>query len=230
MIPENLTYLFVNFFTILFPFIFSFTISFDFSSRWKAFFTANLIVALVFIVWDVFYTHLGVWGFNLQYTLGFKLFDLPLEEIMFFVCIPYACVFTYYCFRKYVYPKISLRLNALWLIFGILTIIIGIVHYDKLYTCAAFVSCGLTMIFAYRFRRIHFLHFAIFFLIILIPFYIFNGILTGSFLDRVVVYYNDAENLSFRILTVPFEDIFYGLALLLSNILLFEYFIIKDNQ
>jgi len=225
MIPEKYTYSFVNFFTLLFPLMFSFTKSFDFRRYWKYYFPGNIIIAVLFILWDIYYTKLGVWGFNLNYTLGLKIFNLPLEEILFFICTPYACVFTYYCFRKFLFPKISLALNFLWLTLGLIAIFFGIFHYDKFYTSAAFISCGITMFIAYRFSKIGFLHFFLFYLVILIPFYIFNGILTGSFLNRVVVFYNDAENLGIRILTVPFEDIFYGLALLLSNILSFEYYL-----
>ncbi len=58
---------------------------------------------------------------------------------------------------------------------------------------------------------------------ILIPFLLVNGILTGSFIDGEVVWYNDKENLGFRLATIPFEDVFYGMLLLLCNISIFEW-------
>jgi hypothetical protein len=36
--------------------------------------------------------------------------------------------------------------------------------------------------------------------------------------------YNNAENMALRVGTIPFEDHFYSLSMLLINILLFEYF------
>ena len=52
----------------------------------------------------------------------------------------------------------------------------------------------------------------------IIPFLIVNGFLTAI----PVVLYNDAENLGVRIYSIPFEDTFYGMLLVLMNIVLYE--------
>ena len=49
---------------------------------------------------------------------------------------------------------------------------------------------------------------------ILIPFFIVNGLLTGSFIIDEIVWYNNNHNLGLRIGTIPIEDIFYGFSLL----------------
>lgn len=46
-------------------------------------------------------------------------------------------------------------------------------------------------------------HYYLTFLIILIPFVIVNSILTGSFIEGEVVWYNNAENLGIASLTIP---------------------------
>jgi lycopene cyclase domain-containing protein len=229
MVPENLTYLVVNFFTIVFPFIFSFTKWFNFKDYWKYYFPSNILVAILYLIWDSIYTYVGVWGFEFKYTLGVKIFNLPIDEIFFFICTPYACVFTYFCFKKYVFPKITFSNSICWIISTILFLSLAIIFYSKLYTCAAFFSCAVTCLICYKTNLISFLNFIIFYLLILVPFTICNGILTGSFLDRVVVFYNDAENLGIRILTIPFEDIFYGMAMLMFHILLFEFLLSKNK-
>ena len=66
--------------------------------------------------------------------------------------------------------------------------------------------------------------FYITYLVILIPFFLVNGILTGSFIEDEVVWYNVSEITGFRIFTVPFEDIMYGFSLIFLNLMLMEKF------
>ena len=54
-------------------------------------------------------------------------------------------------------------------------------------------------------RGIFYLSYAI----ILIPFTAVNGILTGYITPAPIVWYNDAENLGIRFLTIPIEDYLY---------------------
>jgi lycopene cyclase domain-containing protein len=57
----------------------------------------------------------------------------------------------------------------------------------------------------------------------LIPFFIVNGVLTGSWIDNQVVWYNDAENLGIRMGTIPVEDSIYAYSMILMNLYYFEY-------
>jgi lycopene cyclase domain-containing protein len=52
----------------------------------------------------------------------------------------------------------------------------------------------------------------------LIPFLIVNGLLTSI----PVVLYNNEENLNFRIYSIPFEDVFYGMLLIMMNVIGYE--------
>ncbi|MBK9448696.1 MAG: hypothetical protein IPN95_04650 [Bacteroidetes bacterium] len=56
----------------------------------------------------------------------------------------------------------------------------------------------------------------------MIPFVIVNGILTGAITAEPIVWYNDAENMGMRFITIPMEDFFYGLDLMLLNVMLYE--------
>jgi lycopene cyclase domain-containing protein len=64
--------------------------------------------------------------------------------------------------------------------------------------------------------------FFITFLIVLIPFSIVNGILTGSFIEEPVVRYNNLENLGIRLGTIPIEDIGYAFSMLLMSLVLIQ--------
>jgi lycopene cyclase domain-containing protein len=56
----------------------------------------------------------------------------------------------------------------------------------------------------------------------MIPFLIVNGILTGTGLEKPVVRYNPNEMIGLRLLSIPVEDVFYGLLMLIGSVLLFE--------
>lgn len=218
-------YLSLDFISILFPFLFSFYSKANFSKKWKYLWVAILLPAALFIVWDEFFTQMGVWGFNEQYLSGIYVGSLPLEEILFFICIPYACVFTYEALNYLVkkdYLKSSQKSISVVLITGSLTL--GFMNLDKWYTSVTFISLALFLAMLQFVWKADYLgRFYFSYLFILIPFFLVNGVLTGSWIDDPVVWYNDAENLGIRMGTIPVEDTFYGMLLIAMNVALFEW-------
>lgn len=55
-------------------------------------FVSTMLVAVVFVVWDVFAVRAGVWAFQTSYITGIKVAQIPLEEIIFFVSVPVTSV------------------------------------------------------------------------------------------------------------------------------------------
>lgn len=218
-------YLAVNIGAISIPFLYSFHKKLQFNKKWSAFFLANFISALLFIVWDIYFTEWGIWGFNSDYLLGVNIFNLPFEEVLFFICIPYACVFTFHCFQSLLNNNFkNAQARPISIILLILSGLLMLLNFDKAYTFSAFLSL-FVMIAINMIQKTKWMGLFYFtYLILLIPFTIVNGILTGTGIENEIVWYNDAENLNMRYLTIPFEDIFYGMALILLNVSLFEYF------
>lgn len=219
------TYLLINFFTILIPFIFSFHPKLNFYKTWSAFFPAVVITGAIFIIWDIIFTHLGVWGFNPQYVTGIEIADLPIEEILFFFCIPYACVFTYHCLKLFLPKTFSRTLrNTITSVLVIGLLVSGVVFYQNIYTAVTFFSLAFILtLTAWVINPDWLVPFYIAYALLLLPFLIVNGILTGLFLDQPVVWYNEMEIINLRILTIPVEDVFYGMELILVNVLIYEY-------
>jgi len=205
---------------IAIPLAFSFDKRLEFNKTWAALFISMLIVGVLFVAWDSLFVKMGVWGFNADYLSGIYFFRLPLEEYLFFICVPYASVFTFHVFRKQL-PGFSIQdktIRSLVLPLAFILIVTGIIFRSRWYTCTTFLFAGISLMASYYYFKKFLPHFLISFCVILIPFFIMNGILTGSFIKEEVVWYNNSENIGIRIFTIPFEDIFYGLTLILWNV------------
>ncbi|MDH5414861.1 MAG: lycopene cyclase domain-containing protein, partial [Flavobacteriaceae bacterium] len=152
--------------------------------------------------------------------------NLPIEEWLFFICIPYACIFTHYAFQ-YFLPKVSLSqkaTNVITIIFILVLFAVIISHSDKSYTFYNYSLLILILIYSLISQNEQLRIFYITFLIILVPFFIVNGILTGTYIENPVVWYNNEENLGIRLGTIPIEDIGYAFSMLFLNIILIEKF------
>lgn len=217
-------YLLVDCCTVLIPFVFSFHPKLKFYKHFKPFFIANMITAFLFICWDILFTKIGVWGFNPDYVLGIYFFNLPLEEILFFICIPYACVFTYHCLNLFFQIRWASKTQNIFVIsISSLLLCFGIYFHAKLYTASTCISLGIILLLITYLAKIKWLaRLVMIYPILLIPFFIVNGILTGSGLPQPIVWYNNAENIGIRLWTIPVEDIFYGFELMLINVYLYE--------
>lgn len=222
---EKYLYLTINLSAFIVPFLASFYSKAPFYKKWKHLSIAILATATLFVVWDEVFTEAGIWGFNPRYIMGIYIGSLPLEEVLFFICIPYACVFTYFALthlveKDYLFPHQELISSGL----VIVLLVMGMYYFERKYTGVTFVLLGLFMAFQMLKLRPRYMgRFYFAFGFILVPFFIVNGILTGTGIDQEVVWYNNHENLGIRLGTIPIEDVFYGLLLILMNVVIFEW-------
>jgi lycopene cyclase domain-containing protein len=222
---ENWLYIFINLGAIIIPFLAGFNKRLSFQKQWRFLFPSILLTMLVFIPWDMLKTNLGVWGFNPKYLLGSYIGNLPVEEWIFFIAIPYSCLFTYHALNFLIKKDhIGPYAERITLLLALILLVIGCLNTDKLYTSVTFISTA-AFLLMHRFviRSAYLGRFYLMYLVTLIPFFIVNGLLTGSFIAEEVVFYDDLQNLGIRIGTIPIEDMVYGLFMLLMNTTWFEF-------
>ncbi|WNI37353.1 MULTISPECIES: lycopene cyclase domain-containing protein [unclassified Chryseobacterium] len=218
------TYILINFFTIIICFIASFDRRIQFSRFFGKFLLSSTIVGVPFIVWDIWFTANGVWWFNLNYTLGFKIAGLPVEEWLFFYCIPFACVFTYYCIEKFYRLDWAGAFNNLIVFTSFIILgVVGFLYYERIYTLLTVIVTLLTLFYLHFIVQKEWIgKVSLVYLILMPGFFAVNGILTGSFIPSPVVNYNPDDFLGIRMGTIPVEDAVYGYSQFLLNIYFFK--------
>ncbi|MDG1427658.1 MAG: lycopene cyclase domain-containing protein [Crocinitomicaceae bacterium] len=196
----------------------------DVIKNWGKFILSTTLIAAVFLVWDAIFTANGVWGFNDDYILGFSFFGMPIEEWLFFLVIPFCSIYLHFAIDRH-FPNLKLGKNLTIYLTIILLVLLSIVLFmnlSKAYTAVNYSFLLLTMILGLIFHIKLLQQFYLTLIVILIPFLIVNGILTGVITEEPVVWYNDAENLGIRIITIPIEDIGYAFTMLFGNLMIFE--------
>ncbi len=215
-------YLLLEILAILIPFLFSYDRKLKFYLKLKPVALSLILVGSFYVAGDILFTKYGVWGFNPHYHSGILLFNLPVEEWMFFIVIPYASIFLHDTLI-YLFTGRQLSGRQTKIVTILLVLVLGIVvlmNLNKLYTSIYLAVAIISILLASLSGSSILNRFYLTFLVILIPFFLVNSVLTGSFIAEPVVWYNNGENLGIRILTVPVEDISYAFSLILFNLLL----------
>ena len=223
------TYLFLNLITIVGPLALSFDKKVAFYKSIPFFLKSMFITSSLYIIWDILFTKFAVWKFNTPYLIDTFLIILPIEEYIFFLVVPYACLFIYECLKAY-FPDVNLHANYIWTGIGIFSLVMSIVFASQIYTLLTFGLIAGTLLAIYKFEKPLFNkignHLLLAWIVALIPMAYVNGVLTS----KPVLIYNNLENCTLRIGTIPFEDFFYNLLYMLWMIVLFEKFKSKREQ
>ena len=230
------TYLLIDLCSLIVPLLCSFDKRLKFFSKWKQWLPAILLPMVIFIPWDIYFTEQRVWGFSPEYLIGVNALGIPIEEWLFFICIPYACLFTFAALAtlerstpKPLVGRLSLALFAIGLA------LVGFFGLPRWYTASAFLMAAFVLFLwisnkSAPYRKTFFFGL----LIILIPFTIVNGILTGleffhypilsemTSVTEEVVWYSADHHLGWRLFSIPIEDMAYALSLLGLNFLIYS--------
>lgn len=204
------------------PIVLSFEKKIQFYKKYFSLFLSIIIVGSIFIIWDSIATVRGDWSFNDEYILGVKYFDLPVEEILFFISVPFASIFLYETIKLYFKPKERELSNELIWAILIIFIVAALRYYYQYYTstvlifCAVVVTLNLFNIFAVFASRIFWIWIGFMYL----PFFVVNYILTSL----PIVTYSPQAIWGIRLLTIPLEDFFYSFSMLSSYMLVYNFF------
>ncbi|SDM70465.1 lycopene cyclase domain-containing protein [Kriegella aquimaris] len=219
-------YLIILIISLAGPLALSFEKNLRLYKRWKYLLPAILITMFIFVSWDIIFTHMGYWFFNPTYNSGIYINKLPLEEYLFFIVIPYACAFSFYAVQFH-FPKF--KFNERWtkistFLIVVVSLIVSLFNRDLTYTFVTFLVLPTILLLSYYFAREVVQYYLAIYPILLIPFFIINGVLTGTGIEQAVFDYNPDVILGIRVFSIPLEDMFYNFSLLLSPLALTHIF------
>lgn len=217
-------YLAVELCALAIPLAFSFDRKVAYFKMWPFILPSILINAVVFVSLDIYYTSKGTWSFNPQYHSRIMIAGLPLEELLFFIIIPYCSLFVHYVFIAYL-PGVALRKGILSILSALLILLLLItagLNLPRTYTSFYCAMTAIMILIAWLANPAVLSRFYITFLIIMIPFLLVNSILTGSFTEGAVFWYDRNGISGVRLFSIPVEDVLFGFNLILLNLLVAE--------
>lgn len=210
-------------FSFIIPFIFSFHKKIKFYKFFKQIAASLFLIGFFFIIWDIYFTKIGVWGFDKTHHSSIMLSNLPLEEVLFFFVIPFVCVFTYFVLSEQKVFNLNINITFLKLI-CILFIAFAFLFFKNAYTISVLTLTILILLYIIYYRPDWVGYFFSMYLIIhVFPFLLVNGILTGYITELPPVWYDSNNIIGVRLATIPLEDFLYSFILLFLNTCLFEY-------
>lgn len=225
-------YLVIDVLVIAGPLILTFHPKLAFYRRWKAVLASLLLVSPVYIIWDIIATHRGHWSFNDEYVLGIRLAGLPLEEIFFFITVPYACLFTYEALKHFTGDR---TLNIPLWVFTVpaaAALITAIVFFRQEYTFIVLLVFGASLVLYLALGR-DLLGSRLFWRYVVVTLLLF--VATNIFLTAFpIVEYGPAMiwggdgAFNGRFFSIPVEDFFYNYGMLAFY--LFVYLRVRSKE
>jgi len=205
------------------PLILSFLPQIRFFRFWPAVLISILIVGGVYVVWDILAVRWGHWRFHSLYVGDVRWLGLPPGEWLFFVAVPYACLFVYEVCRAFfvVTPLIS----SLWwvqIVLGVVFAVLAWVWREKGYSClalgsvavfwlaSAFLAPGLVTSSSFWF----------FMGISMVAFVVVDGL----YVNLPTIFYNEKAIWGRRVWNIPIEDVLYNFSLLGLELLVYLQF------
>lgn len=224
----NLAYFLVLILIVIAPLLYLFDKRVSYYKKIKRLLVSSAPLIMAYLVWDTLFTGFGVWHFNPSFTLGVRIFRLPIEEILFFPSAIFSMIFIWEVMKFYLKEVKFCGGKYLGIIWVFVNTAIALNNTEYIYTNAvavANITTTLYVIFMHPDilqRRLvwAFLFFSI------IPFFAINSILTSL----PVVTYNPEAILGVRVGSIPVEDFLYNIALLMATLVFYEKWPLKNKN
>jgi lycopene cyclase domain-containing protein len=206
------TYLLIDGLIMILPLIVTFLPYLSYQKKFPCVLFSIVAGGLFFVTWDVIATLRGDWSFNPVYILGAYIAGLPLEEVLFFMFVPYSLLLMYeqavYIFQD---RTVSWKQEFGYAV-GIILVLVSFLFTGKNYTFMAIFSSGIVfLVLSLFYSRIMMrLAFWAYLLSGFLLFILFNYFLTSL----PVVIYSQSAITGIRFLTIPLEDFFYNFTML----------------
>jgi lycopene cyclase domain-containing protein len=221
-------YLLFNIIVIAGPLAYSFEKNVYFRQYWREAALGIGSSLVVYVVWDAAVTNRH-WFFNPLYIMDFRFFKLPIEEWLFFITVPYACLFVKEVLAIFVKNR-SVR-GLEWVrafMFAFLPAGIIVFQNGKEYTGLVLIAFSVVA-FVDRQLGVHTLLQTRTYLLLacVVGFtFVFNMYLTA----RPLLIYAPEYQLDFRIITIPIEDFGYGVTHIALCNIVYEYFKVRAGK
>ncbi|MBN2127128.1 MAG: lycopene cyclase domain-containing protein, partial [Candidatus Diapherotrites archaeon] len=99
------TYLLINILIISFPLIALFYPKISYYKKIPSVLISIIVVGIPFILWDSFFTLKGIWAFSSEHISGIYFLGIPVEEALFFVTVPFSCLFVFESINTFLKEK-----------------------------------------------------------------------------------------------------------------------------
>lgn len=199
----------------------SFLTPFSRYRRYRPLLISIALVAPFYILWDQLAVVYGTWSFNRAEVTGIYFFHLPIEEVAFFLVVPFSTILIYEAVSSYINGKFRKGpTTAIAIIFSALLMIFGILNIHRSYTsvasffAAGSLAIGIAIDRTLMSRKSLWIYMAISY----IPFVFFDHLMV----TLPVFTYGMNAIIGIRILSIPVEEFEYVFSLLLLYVIFYD--------
>lgn len=199
----------------------SFLTPFSKFRRYKPLLISISVVAPIYILWDQLAVVFGTWSFDSAHVTGVYFFHLPVEEVSFFLVVPFSTMLIYEAIKRYIRGRFMPgKVTIIASIFASLLIILGVLNLSRSYTsvasffAAGSIVTGLGIDRQLMVKKSLWLYMAISY----VPFIFFDHLMV----TLPVFTYGKGAIIGLRIANIPVEEFEYVFSLLMFYVIFYD--------